>query len=211
MPTSIKGIWKEAWSSPVKRSRLIAVIILVPIFALSLPFFFKYVEKRNGVVLNDLLLAQIPPHNLSVLIFTIIWGMILFILYRSLYNPSILITYCFTLAVVTVVRVTCIYLVPLNPPVGLIPLSDPLSGIFYGEANITRDLFFSGHTATLVTIFLCLKTKTDRKIGLAAVIILAISLLVQHIHYTIDILAAPVITYWCYCLTRFFLYKEPLS
>jgi hypothetical protein len=211
MPTTIKGIWKEAWGSPVKRSRLIIIIVLIPVFIFSLPYFFNYIEKRQGVVLNDLLLAQIPPHNISVLIFAIIWGMILLMLYRSIHSPSILITYCLTLAVVTAVRITCIYLVPLNPPVGFIPLVDPISGVFYGEANITKDLFFSGHTATLVTIFLSLKRKTDRRIALIAVITVAVSLLVQHIHYTIDILAAPVITYWCYCLTRFFLYKEPTT
>ncbi len=132
MPASIKGIWKEAWDSPVKRPRLIIIIVLIPVFLFSLPYFFNYIEKRQGVVLNDLLLAQIPPHNVSVLIFAIIWGMILLMLYRSLHSPSILITYCLTLAVVTFVRVTCIYLVPLNPPVGFIPLVDPLSGVFYG-------------------------------------------------------------------------------
>jgi hypothetical protein len=112
------------------------------------------------------------------------------------------------LAFVTVARVTCIALVPLSPPIGFIPLTDPLSGAFYGEANITKDLFFSGHTATLMTIFLCLRGKIDRLIGLLAVVTIAILLLIQHIHYTIDILAAPVIVYLVYSLTKRFFFKN---
>jgi hypothetical protein len=205
---SIKEAWMKAWSSPVKRRHLIFIILLFPVFFGVLPYFFNYIEKRNGVVLNDLLLAQIPPHNVSVLIFAVIWGMILLILYRCLHDPSILITYCFTLAFVTIARVICISLVPLSPPIGLIPLSDPLSGVFYGEANITKDLFFSGHTATLMTIFLCLRRKTDRLIGLLAVVAIAILLLIQHIHYTIDILAAPVIVYLIFSATKRFFFKD---
>jgi len=172
-----------------------------------LPVFFGYIEKRKGVLLDDWVLDQIPPHNVSVLIFSIIWGMILFALIRAIYNPSIYITYCWSLIFVVIARFICITLVPLDPPAGLIPLTDPLTGIFYGHAVITKDLFFSGHTAILTLIVLCLKRKTDKLIGSLAVILVAFLLLVQHIHYTIDILAAPVIVYAIYHATIHFLYK----
>jgi len=202
-------MWKKAWDSPVKRGQLILIIVLIPVFGVGLPLFFNYIEKRNGIVLNDWLLAQIPAHNVSVLIFTVIWGMILLVLYRSLYTPSIFITYCLTLAVVTIMRVICISIVPLAPPAGLIPLSDPVTGIFYGESNITKDLFFSGHMATLSVIFFCLEKKTDKAIGLLAAIIAAVSLVVQHVHYTVDILTAPVIVYATYSIiSRFLLFKK---
>src|SRR6185437_12239011 len=200
---SIKEIWKKTWSVPAKRKQLIAIAVLIPVFFSALPFFFNYVEKRRGVMLNDLILAQIPPHNVSVLIFAFIWGMIILMLYRALFNPSIFITYCVALAFVTTARVICIALVPLAPPAGLIPLSDPLTGIFYGEASITKDLFFSGHTALLTLVYLCLERKTDKLLALVSVISVAILLAVQHIHYSIDILAAPVIVF---VLHRFTVY-----
>jgi len=206
---SIKDVWKEAWESPVKRGQLIIITILIGVFGIGLPYFFNYIEKRNGIVLNDWVLAHIPAHDVSVLIFTVIWGMILLILYRSLYSPSIFITYCLTLALVTVARVICISVVPLAPPIGLIPLSDPVTGIFYGESNITKDLFFSGHMATLSVIYFCLEKKTDKLIGLLAVIVLAFLLALQHIHYTVDILTAPVIVYAVYSITsRYLLFKK---
>jgi hypothetical protein len=205
---SAKEIWKDAWSSPYIRRRLILISVLTPIFFWALPHFFNYIETRNGVRLNDWLLAQIPPHNVSGAIFVLIWGMIGLTLYRSVRSPSIFITYCFTLAMVTVARVLCIFLVPLSPPAGLIPLSDPLTGIFYGGAPITKDLFFSGHIAMLSVIYFSLKRKTDKLIGLLAVIALAILLAVQHIHYTIDILTAPVVVYMLYLVTRAFIFKD---
>lgn len=204
---SIKDNWKEVWSSSFKRNRMILGTLFGLIVVYILPYFFSYIEKRNGATLNDWVLALIPPHNVSVLIFAIIWGMVILILIRAIYNPSIYITYCWAFVLVCLARFASIILVPLDPPVGLIPLTDPLTGIFYGNALIIKDLFFSGHTATLTLVFLCLRKRNDKIIAFCAVIIVAILLLVQHIHYTIDILAAPFITYACYRLARYLLYK----
>ena len=95
-------------------------------------------------------------------------------------------------------RFVTLSVVALDPPPGLIPLVDPLGSVFYGNAAITKDLFFSGHTATMVLIFLCLERRTDKIIALIAAFAVAYLLLVQHIHYTIDILAAPIVVYACY-------------
>ena len=209
--TTIKETWQAAWSVPTIRWRLITLLILIPVYSFLLPIFFNHIEKRKGIVLNDWVLAHVPAHNVSVIIFTVIWGMIFLIMYRGLYKPTILINYLFTLAVVTVARVTCITFVALDPPIGLVNLSDPLTGLFYGDAIIIKDLFFSGHIATLAAIFLCLERRNDRILGFFAVCLLAVLLLIQHIHYTIDILAAPVATYNCYRITMYFLNlkKEP--
>ena len=204
---SIKDNWKEVWSSSFKRNRMILGTLFGLIVVYILPYFFSYIEKRNGATLNDWVLALIPPHNVSVLIFAIIWGMVILILIRAIYNPSIYITYCWAFVLVCLARFASIILVPLDPPTGLIPLTDPLTGIFYGNALIIKDLFFSGHTATLTLVFLCLRKRNDKIIAFCAVIVVAILLLVQHIHYTIDILAAPFITYACYRLARYLLYK----
>ena len=203
--TKIKEAWKQAWSLPVTRRRLNLIFILIPIFVFGLPYFFIYVQNRKGVVLHDWVLAQIAPHNVSTPLFAVIWGMMILIFYRALFKPSILINYLLSLAVVNIARVICIALVPLDPPVGLIPIIDRLTGVFYGEAPITKDLFFSGHTATVMLIFLCLEKKTDRQIGFAAVVVTICLLLIQHLHYTIDVLAAPIIVYGCYKLTRYLL------
>jgi PAP2 superfamily C-terminal len=209
MPVALSAYrWKKTWAISKSRRQLISGTVIMLSIVYMLPLFFNHIEKRNGVVLNDWLLAIIPAYNVSVLIFAVIWSMIVLILIRAIYKPSIYINYCWTLVFVSLARLACITLVPLNPPVGLIKLTDPLTGVFYGESVITKDLFFSGHTATLTLIVLCLEKKNDKIIGIIATVVVAFLLLVQHIHYTIDILAAPIITYLCYTLTRYFLKKH---
>jgi hypothetical protein len=203
---SIKDRWKQASSTTPDKLKLIVGSVLIFTIIGILPYFFRHIEKRNGVVLHDWVLEQIPPHNVSVAIFVFIWGMGILILYRAIYKPQIYVYYCWSLIVVCLVRMLTISLVALNPPIGLIPLADPLTGVFYGQAIITKDLFFSGHIATLTLIYLCLEKKTDKILGLISIIIVACLLLVQHIHYTVDIIASPIITYTCYRLTKYFMF-----
>ena len=203
---SIKDRWKLACNTGPKRLRLISGSIIIFAIIIYLPYFFRGIEQRQGVVLHDWLLAQVPPHNVSVAIFVIIWGMGLLILYRAVYKPSIYLVYSWSLIFVCIARMISISIVALNPPVGLIPLTDPLTGVFYGQAIITKDLFFSGHITTVMLIFLCLEKKTDKIIAFFSIIAIAILLVIQHIHYTIDILAAPVITYTVYRFTLYLLF-----
>lgn len=183
--------------------------VFLAIILAVLPFFFSFIEKRKGVQINDRVLAQIPAHNVSVLIFAIIWGMGALAFYRAASRPSMYVTYIWAYAVIVLVRMLTISIVRLEPPVGLIQLTDPLTGIFYGHANITKDLFFSGHTATLFLIFLTLEKKSDKILGLLAVIAVAILLLVQHVHYTFDVLMAPIAVYPIYKAVVYMLSLKP--
>lgn len=203
---TIKNRWKEACDTSPKIIRLLSgSAILFTILSL-LPHFFARIEKRQGIVLNDWVLAAIPPHNVSVFIFVIIWGMGLLILFRAIYKPEIYVTYVWALIFVSIIRMITISLFALDPPAGLIPLVDPLTGVFYGGANITKDLFFSGHIATVTLIFLCLEKRNDKIVAFLSIIAIACLLIVQHIHYTIDILASPIITTTCYKLTKKWLF-----
>nr|WP_235985876.1 sphingomyelin synthase family protein [Mucilaginibacter segetis] len=194
-----------ALKAPDKRFKILTGTVLIFIVLSTLPAFFGHIEKREGIVLNDWLLAHIPAYNVSVIIFAIIWGIATLTVIRALYNPDIYIKYVWTLLLINIARIISIELVALNPPKGLIRLSDPLTGIFYGNANITKDLFFSGHTAILVLIFLCLEKRSDKIVCFIGIITVAILLLIQHIHYSIDVLAAPVIVYILFTITSYFL------
>ncbi|MBS1529679.1 MAG: hypothetical protein JSU01_05200 [Bacteroidetes bacterium] len=192
---ALKENWKQTWNSQIQRAQIIIGSVLMMAISLMLPSFFNLIQKRDGILLNDWVLAAIQPHNVSWAIFTIIWGVGLYGLWRAIEKPTIYITYIWSLVFVTVLRVLSISLIALDPPRGLVTLSDPLTGIFYGESNITKDLFFSGHTSILYLAYLCVERKNDKVIMLIATLIVACLLLVQHVHYTVDVVAAFIVVY----------------
>lgn len=198
----IKLNWQAAFNTSLKRVRLIIGTMLIVSIINIMPSFFKAIEQRNGVVLHDWVLASLPAVDVSIPIFAIIWGMGILMMIRTLYKPDLGITYLWTLIFVCIARFITLTLVKLDPPAGLIPLIDPLTAYFYGHAAVTKDLFFSGHTATLTLIYLNLERKSDKRIAMAATIVLMFLLLIQHIHYTMDIVAAPIIVYCCHNFTK---------
>lgn len=202
---ALRNNWKETWSSSLQRAQLIIGSILMIIISFMLPPFFNLIQKRDGPIIHDAVLASIPAHNVSWAIFTVIWGIGFYSLWRGIEKPTIYITYLWTFIFVTILRVLAISFVPLDPPAGLIVLTDPLTAIFYGRSTITKDLFFSGHTSILFLAFLCLERKWDKILALIGTCIVACLLLVQHVHYTIDIIAAPIIIYPVYRVVKYLL------
>jgi PAP2 superfamily C-terminal len=195
-----KNNWAIAWQQPLFRKKIIAGIILLVCILSILPFFFQAIEKRNGIVLNDWLLNKLPAYNVSVPIFILIWGATILIITRAIQTPEIFIVLLWSYIFLFISRMISIWLLPLNPPVNFIPLIDPLSNTFYGKHFITKDLFYSGHTATVFLFFLCFKKRNDKIIALFCIAGVAVLLLIQHIHYTIDVLFSPLFTYFCYRL-----------
>jgi membrane-associated phospholipid phosphatase len=190
------GVWKSNWQSSDYRKKLITGLILISFILLSLPFFFQAIEKRNGISFNDYLLSWLPAYDLSIYIFTVIWSMTLLTFSRFKQDPNIFLTFLWGFILINLSRFVSIGLIPLNAPADLIPIHDPISNQFYGPKFITKDLFFSGHTAAMFLMFLCLKKRTDKILALIATIIIGIAVLLQHVHYTMDVVMAPVITYF---------------
>jgi membrane-associated phospholipid phosphatase len=92
------------------------------------------------------------------------------------------------------------YLLPLEPPAKMIILNDPFVEFFGTGQTLTKDLFFSGHTATLFILFLVSEKKVYKTIFLISTVAVAVAVLLQHVHYTIDVFAAVFFTYACYKL-----------
>lgn len=199
---SYRQIWTAEWKLSAFRKRLASILIPLMLVIVINPFFFTHIQQRQGIELNDWILNFIPQYDVSIPVFCIMWGMVVLAIFRAAQNPKFLITFGWTYLLLAVSRIISISLVPLNMPKGLINLHDPIINIFYGNQLVTKDLFYSGHTATMFLIFLCLKNKYDKAFALTATIAIAILLLVQHIHYTIDVIAAPFFTYLLYLISK---------
>lgn len=172
------------------RNKLAGGLLLLVLLIAFLPYYFAFIESRKGVVLNDLVLDFIESANVSIPTFIIIWSLSLWYLVKSFKDPALTLLILWGLNVLFISRIISIYLVPLEPPAGLIELIDPITNSVYGAKFITKDLFFSGHTATLVCLALCLKKRNDKIIVFTGAVVVGILVLVQHVHYTIDVIAA---------------------
>ncbi len=191
-------IWRASLHSLQFRRKLIAGLILIAIILSIFPFFFQAIEKRHGYLINDWVLNYLPVHNVSGGIFFFIWTTTVVMVVRSAQDPEIFLNFLWSYILLCLFRMITITLVALEPPLHLLPIIDPMANAFYGPKFITRDLFFSGHTGTVFLMALCLKNNYDKVYAYIASGFVGFLLLVQHVHYTIDVIAAPFLTWLIY-------------
>lgn len=196
--------WKDAFYTSGYATKLFITVAIFVSGVLQFPTYFKNIQKRQCVGVNDFILNNIPSLDVSSAIFTIIYGLLIYMLLRILKYPDLFLLFSLTFVIETVFRMTTIYLFPLNPPVNLIILHDTFAELLiYGDTEpITKDLFFSGHTATMVMIWLFVHQPIEKIIAGIATFVLAFLLLIQHVHYTIDVLGALFFTYLSYLIAR---------
>lgn len=185
---AVRQEWQGAWSDSGFRNKMIIGLILLAATMAFFPFFFQRIELRQGTALPDALLRWLPARNVSLPLFILIWSLTALALFRAIQTPRILLVFIWSYVSLSLLRMLTITLVPLEPPANLINLADPLSNFFYGPKFVTKDLFPSGHTSTMFLLFFCLTGKGDRRLALVVTFAVAFLLLIQHVHYTIDIL-----------------------
>jgi hypothetical protein len=195
------------WSFAVKtlsfRRKLAVGLVTLLGVVLLLPSFFQFAEHRHGHHINDRVLNIVAPRDASIPIVICIWSLVLLFVFRSFADPQFFLLYLYGFLVVCLCRFVTIGFMPLEPPEGLIQLNDPISNYFYGTKTfITKDLFFSGHTATLALLAFCFKRKWDKAVAVLGALAVGVLVLVQHIHYTIDVIAAPFFSWLAYLLAK---------
>ena len=198
--TSPSRCWSVAWQSgPFRRAVKTGIGLFVGLLLIWGPF-CQHIEARKGIVLNDWLLNRVPAHDVSLPIFIIIWSIGGLTIYRLFKDADMFSRLIWAYILVFVTRMITISVVRLDAPLGLIELADPLSNVFYGSGApfITKDLFYSGHTSILILMALCLKKPTDKGLAFLGAGTVGVLLLVQHVHYTVDVLAAPFFSYTTY-------------
>jgi hypothetical protein len=201
-----KKAWKHAWEFPSFRMQAIITAIMVGSFPFLFGRFFDFVEARQGKLLNDYLLNMIPSLNVSWIVFFFLYSGIVIGLYYHLIHPKTILIVFQTYIIVTLVRIVTITLIPLEPPVGYLPLREPFVQLFTtGGRIISKDLFFSGHMSTILSLYFGSHRKFVRTFLLFCSMMIGITILLQHVHYTIDVIVAVPATYAIYVFCKKFL------
>ncbi|BDQ02991.1 phosphatase PAP2-related protein [Ignavibacterium sp.] len=194
--------WKEFLSVRRNKNEMLITLIALAVVLFVLTKFLVYVESRNGVSFYDPILALFEPIDLTWLTFTLIYGSLIAALIYLIPKPEKLFFTIQLYTLMVVVRMIAMWLLPLNPPEKMIILVDPFVEFFGTGKTLTKDLFFSGHTATLFILFLSTDEKVLKRIFLLSTIGVAISVLLQHVHYSIDVFAALIFTYASYSILK---------
>jgi len=188
--------WRQAWGDRGFRWRLLLALPALGATLVVLGRFVRRVEERPGVVLPDPLLELVSPRDLTWLAFALIYAAILSALALLARRPRRLVQALQAYVVMAWVRMAVMWVTPLDPPPRMIPLDDPLVQSLGGASQaLTRDLFFSGHTSTLFLVFLAVPGRRTRPFFLACTAAVGAAVIAQHVHYAVDVLAAPFFAY----------------
>jgi hypothetical protein len=198
----VTGAWAAAWRDRGFRLRLALTVPAVAAVLALLARFLDRVEARPGVVLSDPVLALLPPRDLTWLTFGLIYAGIFFGVARLAAAPRRLVVTLQAYVVMVLLRIAAMSVTPLEAPPGMVPLNDPLVRLFGPGKVLTRDLFFSGHTSTLFLLALGVPGRRAKAFFLLCTAAVACCVLWQHVHYTIDVLVAPLFAYASFRLAR---------
>ncbi len=165
--------------------------------ACRLPYFFNEILlPKPGIILTDPVLMFFQPRDWSIEIFLLLYSITILSLVLNMTKPQTILLMFQMYVVVNFMRMTSLYLFTLEAPEGTIPLSDPFLAVFaYGKEVYVKDLFFSGHISTLCILFLVEQRKIMKGFILLSTVLVSIFLAWQRVHYTLDMLAAPIIAW----------------
>lgn len=206
----IKNRYRNFWT----RRNLSSLGGGVAIFAVALiiqHFADKYVSTVRVAVAGDLILDHIPTLDVD---FFIVQGALILsaiIVALALVKPKYINFTVKTLSLFMIIRSLSISLTHLgvNPH----SLAFDTNSWGYGLYNILfksqNDLFFSGHTGIPFLMGLIFwHEKIWRYVFMIASGVFAVSVLLAHVHYSIDVFASPFITYGIFSTAKYMWGKD---
>ncbi len=200
---AFKTNWKQSWSDSKFKTQFVITFTLLSILLFSLSYFFAFIEARPSFAVNDVVLNLVQPLDVSLFTFLIIYSVAIYTIIVVIRQPELFLTAVQAYAIMLFIRLFTLYLVPLEAPQGIIPLHDPfIEHFFYGQTRITKDLFFSGHVATVTLLYLV--TPNEKLKWFYGIVVISVSLLImwQRVHYSFDVLAAPFFTWGAWKLAN---------
>jgi len=190
--------WKEIFKDKKSIVDFIVTILFVVFVVVVFPEFLLFIEEREAVVMFDPFLNLFNPIDLTWTTFALIYFSVIAAIISLINKPAYLFVALQSYGVMLLFRMLVMYLSPLEAPEKIIPLHDPFVQMFGTGDILTKDLFFSGHTATMFVLFLAVKNKILKVIFLITTILVGLAVILQHVHYTVDVVAAPFFSYASY-------------
>jgi len=208
MSFHIVTVWREALKPKSFRIHLFLSVFFLFLCAFTAPILFQFIQKRQGFILNDYLLDWLPAFDLSLWTFVLLYFLIFLGVFSLLTYPHQFLITLQAYVLLTVLRFITILLIPLEPPRNIIELIDPFVQHLFYHQSVTKDLFFSGHTSLLALLTLAMTSPKVRIVLFTGTMLIAFMLLIQHAHYTVDIMVAPFFSWMMFVTVKKFSIKK---
>ncbi len=203
-------IWTQKWRNAFKDKNFVTSFIFGFLF-LFISFYINFVAgtyatERASLPVTDIVLSNIRVFDVDAIFLygpLILWA---FLAIVFIYNPKKIPFSLKSIALFVIIRSLFISLTHLGPfpTQAVISTSDFLSKFTFGG-----DLFFSGHTGLPFLMALIFwDNKIMRYILLVSSVIFGVVVLLGHLHYSIDVLAAFFITYTIFHISLLLFKKE---
>lgn len=197
--------WKTAFSNSYFRNRFIISVALLVIVLTGFATLLAYIETKQGHTFYDPILNFIKPRDVSDFIFFVTYSAALVGLIYTITSPYKFLHLIQMYGSLTLLRLVTLFFIPLEPPTAVSAVRDEfLMNTFYAGNEYLKDLFFSGHAATLFLFYFFTINKFLKYTFLFAAITVSVGAVVQHEHYSYDVIAAPIFAYIAYrAITKF--------
>ncbi len=206
MLTQIRESWRAAFAERNFKISFFVILGSLVVVMLSFARFIEFVEGRTGSAIDDPILRWFTPADFTWVIFSMIYIALPMAIFMLARDAKRLVRALLAYMLMILIRIVCMYSIPLEPPELMIPLADPFVEFFADSDFIpTKDLFFSGHTATMSLLFFtAIHRPIKTMLGICAVV-MAVMVMWQHVHYSVDVVVAPLAAFSAYRLAYFVL------
>jgi hypothetical protein len=195
----------NAWRTYLRRHRLeVSILVGALILALwSYTTFLTNVENRAGVSFADPLHVRFGPIDCTWPIFILLYGALGASLVTLRSSPSVVVAALRGYLLLISLRIVVMWATPFDPPSTMIALNDPFVALFTGTGTpLTRDLMFSGHVSVLCVVGFVVDTRWLRTTLFLCATVVGVMVIAQHVHYTVDVLVAPLAAYAAAAVAR---------
>lgn len=188
--------YKECFTN---KSFLITFLFSLFLFAGSLIINFyagTYASESVSNPVTDIILSNTRTYDLDFIFIYGTYAFWTFFTFLCLYSPHKMPFILKSVALFIIIRslfISMTHIAPFGSPITIDPSS------WMSEFTFGGDLFFSGHTGVpFLMALIYWKDEILRGIFIIISVIFAVTVLLAHLHYTIDVFSAYFITYTIY-------------
>ncbi len=190
------------------RSLIVALLLLGAAYAaehFANLYELEYSTRPTSIYVGDLLLDNLPAVNLNFLIIEVaLFSIVAGVIYVFFMRPRYALFTLKAIALFIIIRALFISLTHIGIHPSNIYPGDGFFDQIYTYLNFQTGFFFSGHTGLPFLMALIFwRQFRARIIFLSLSLIFGISVLLSHIHYSIDVLAAPFMAYGIYNIAKY--------